>query len=170
VARFHELCTPQMAPGVPCGRGGWRLLTVMSRVIVAQSPSIMPLRASLACHVPAAGVATSAYQKYGGPSWRSRELAATLPSGATSDSSAVIGFAAVKMTRSGMPCHGATGVGRTAIPAASSQALDGVSASAAETGTIKDAPEISDDAVTAATSRRAESKLVPLPLMSAADE
>jgi hypothetical protein len=52
-----------MAPGVPCGRGGWRLLTVMSRVIVAQSPSIMPLRASLACHVPAAGVATSAYQK-----------------------------------------------------------------------------------------------------------
>ena len=69
-----------------------------------------------------------------------------------------------------MPCHGATGVGRTAIPAASSQALDGVSASAAETGTIKDAPEISDDAVTAATSRRAESKLVPLPLMSAADQ
>lgn len=39
-------------------------------------------RASLACHVPAAGVPTSAYQKYGGPPRLSRDFAATLPSGA----------------------------------------------------------------------------------------
>ena len=34
---------------------------------------------------PAAGVATSANQKYGGPPYRSRDLAATLPSGAISE-------------------------------------------------------------------------------------
>ncbi len=51
---------------------------------------------SLACHVPAAGVATSANQKYGGPPRRSRDLAATLPSGAISESSPSSGFSAAK--------------------------------------------------------------------------
>ena len=52
-------------------------------------------RVSCARHVPAVGDATSANQKYGGPPWRSRDLAATLPSGAISDSSPSTGFSAV---------------------------------------------------------------------------
>ena len=36
---------------------------------------------------PAAGALTSVNQKYGGPPWRSREVAATLPSGPVSESS-----------------------------------------------------------------------------------
>ena len=78
-------------------------------------------RASVACHVPAAGEATSANQKYGGPPCRSRDLAATLPSGAISESSPSSGFSAAKTTRKGAPFHGAIGEGRTASSAASSQ-------------------------------------------------
>jgi hypothetical protein len=81
--------------------------------------------------VPAAGALTSAYQKYGGPSWRWRDVAATLPSGATSDSSPVIGFSAAMITRSGAPFHGASGDGRTAMLAALSQALSELCAQAA---------------------------------------
>ena len=54
--------------------------TAMSRVIVLHSAGA-PSRASFACHVPAAGDATSANQKYGGPPCRSRDLAATLSVG-----------------------------------------------------------------------------------------
>ncbi len=73
---------------------------------------------------PAAGDLTSANQKYGGPPWRSRDFAATLPSGAISENSPSSDFSAVKMTRKGAPFHGATGDGRTAISAASSQMPD----------------------------------------------
>ena len=94
--------------------------TAISRVIVLHSAGARS-RASLACHVPAAGDATSANQKYGGPPYRSRDLAATLPSGAISESSPSSGFSATKRTRKGAPFHGAIGEGRTASSAASSQ-------------------------------------------------
>ena len=94
----------------------------MSRVIVPQPAGALS-RTSVACQVPAAGDLTSANQKYGGPPCRSRDLAATLPSGAISESSPSSGFSAAKMTRSGAPFHGVTGEGRTASSAASSQAL-----------------------------------------------
>src|SRR6476660_2985337 len=76
--------------------------------------------ARLARHLPAAGAATSANQKYGGPPWRSRVLAATLPSGAISVSSPSSGFSTVNTTRNGAPVHGTTGDGSTASSTASS--------------------------------------------------
>ena len=94
--------------------------TAMSRVIVPH-PAGARSRASVARHVPAAGDLTSANQKYGGPPWRSRDLAATLPSGAISESSPSSGFSAAKTTRKGAPFHGTIGEGRTASSAASSQ-------------------------------------------------
>jgi len=48
-------------------------------------------------------------------------LAATLPSGAISDSSPSSGFSAANTTRSGAPFHGASGEDKTASSAASSQ-------------------------------------------------
>ena len=105
---------------VALGGGGRSARTAMSRVIVLH-PAGARSRASVARHVPAAGDLTSANQKYGGPPCRSRDLAATLPSGAISESSPSSGFSAAKMTRKGAPFHGATGEGRTAISAASSQ-------------------------------------------------
>ena len=57
-----------------------RSRTAISRVIVLHSAGALS-RASFACHVPAAGDATSANQKYGGPPCRSRDLAATLSIG-----------------------------------------------------------------------------------------
>ena len=92
----------------------------MSRVIVPH-PAGARSRASVARHFPAAGDSTSANQKYGGPPCRSRDLAATLPSGAISESSPSSGFSAAKTTRKGAPFHGAIGEGRTATSAASSQ-------------------------------------------------
>src|SRR6266849_3727705 len=83
-----------------------------------------------AFHDAAAGDATSANQKYGGPPYRSRDLATTFPSGAISESSPSSGFSAAKMTRKGAPFHGAIGEGKTASSAASSQAPDGPSACA----------------------------------------
>ena len=121
MARFQEVRNGQTAPGIAAGGGAGASRTTMSRVIVPQ-----PGAASAACHVPAAGEATSANQKYGGPPWRSRDLAATLPSGAISESSPSSGFSAAKMTRNGAPFHGAIGADRTAISAApSSQVPDG---------------------------------------------
>ena len=109
-------------------------------------------RASLACHVPAAGVPTSAYQKYGGPPRRSRDLAATLPSGAISESSPSSGFSAAKTTRKGAPFQGAIGEGRTASSAASSQ-LPGAAAreSPAERARTNNAPAVSNNAFAAAS-------------------
>src|SRR5262252_9789271 len=75
--------------------------------------------ASSTRQVPAAGAATSAYQKYGGPPCRSLDLAATLPFGATSESSPCSGFSTAKITRSGAPFQGASGDGSTAASASS---------------------------------------------------
>ena len=122
VERFQPLRTGQMLSGVDVGRGGSLALTAISRVIVLHSAGARS-RTSRARHVPAAGEATSAYQKYGGPPCRSRDLAATLPSGAMSESSPSSGFSPAKMTRSGAPFHGATGEGITASSAASAQAV-----------------------------------------------
>ena len=120
VARSQVSRSGQTLPGAERGRGGSAARTAIGRVIVLHSPGAWS-RASFACHVPAAGDATSANQKYGGPPWRSRDLAATLPSGAISESSPSSGFSAAKMTRRGAPFHGATGEGKTASSAASSQ-------------------------------------------------
>src|SRR5262249_57473731 len=92
----------------------------MSRVIVPHWAGARS-RASVTRHVPAAGAATSANQKYGGPPIRSRDLAATLPLGAIRDSSPSSGFSATKRTRKGAPFHGVTGEGRTPPSAASPQ-------------------------------------------------
>src|SRR5215211_7142420 len=156
VARFHVLRTGQTLPCVACGRGGLRSLTAISRVIVLHSAGARS-RASFACHVPAAGDATSANQKYGGPPCRSRDLAATLPLGAISESSPSSGFSAAKMTRNGAPFHGAIGEGRTASSAASSQTpgRPWAGESATENRMAKNAPAISNDAVAAAANGRA---------------
>ena len=98
----------------------------MSRVIVLHSAGA-PSRTSFACHVPAAGDATSANQKYGGPPCRSRDLAATFPSGAISESSPSSGFSAAKMTRKGAPFHGAIGEASMASPGSSWQVAIGAS-------------------------------------------
>ena len=55
---------------------------------------------------------------------RHADLAATLPSGAISESSPSSACSAAKTTRRGAPFHGASGGARTASPAASSQAAD----------------------------------------------
>src|SRR5258708_36518929 len=121
VARFQALRNGQTLPAVALSGGGRSARTVMSGVIVPP-PAGPRSRASVARHVPAAGVLTSANQKYGGPPWRWRDLAATLPSGPISDSSPSSGFSAAKMTRSGAPFHGVTGDGSTVRPAAPSPA------------------------------------------------
>ena len=151
VSRFHVLRKGQTLPAVALGRGGASPRTAISRVIVLHSAGARS-RASVACHVPAAGDLTSANQKYGGPPCRSRDLAATLPSGAISESSPSSGFSAAKTTRKGAPFHGAIGEGRTASSDASSQ-LPGepwARESTAEKRTTKNAPAISSNAVVAA--------------------
>ncbi len=149
-------------PPSRCGCGGSWSPTAISRVIVLHSAGALS-RASVACHVPAAGDATSANQKYGGPPCRSRDLAATLPSGAISESSPSSGFSAAKTTRKGAPCHGAIGEGRTASSAASSQLPDEPWArtSTPEKRKTKHAPAISNDAVAAAANGRARNNGVP---------
>src|SRR5579859_4513783 len=122
VSRFHEARSGQTAPAVACGGGLGVSRTVISRVIAAQPEEPV----NLACQTPGAGAATSAYQEYGGPSKRSCELAATLPSGAISDSSPSSGFSAATSTRSGRPFQGANGAGNMVISLASVQALAGV--------------------------------------------
>src|SRR5215471_6022686 len=156
VARLHVLRKGQRLPSVACGRGGSRSSTTISRVIVLHSAGARS-RASMACHVPAAGAATSANQKYGGPPCRSRDLAATLPSGAISNSSLSSGFSTAKTTRKGTPFHGATGDDKTASSAASSQMARRPWAceSTTEQRTTKNAPAISNNADTAAANRRA---------------
>ena len=102
--------------------GGSAAATVIGRVMVLHSP-VAPSRASFACQVPAVGEATSVNQKYGGPPCRSRDLAATLPLGAISESSPSSGFSAAKRTRKGAPFHGAIGEDKTESSATSSQLL-----------------------------------------------
>src|SRR5229473_7890641 len=156
VARFQVLRKGQTLPAVARGGGGLSPRTAISRVIVLHSAGARS-RASFACHVPAAGDATSANQKYGGPPCRSRDLAATLPLGAISESSPSSGFSAARTTRKGAPFHGATGEGKTASSAASSQMPNGPSAceSTTEKRKMKDAPALSNNAVRAAANGRA---------------
>ena len=156
VARFHVLRKGQTLPAVALGGGGRSARTAISRVIVLHSAGARS-RASVARHVPAAGDLTSTNQKYGGPPCRSRDLAATLPSGAISESSPSSGFSAAKTTRKGAPFHGAIGEGRTASSAASSQ-MPGepwARASTAEKRKTKNAPAIGSNAVVAAANWRA---------------
>ena len=119
--RFHESRTGHRLPSTVCGFGGSWSLTAMSRTIALHSAGALS-RASLACQVPGDGEATSAIQKYGGPSWRSRDFAATVPLGAISDSSPWSGFSAENRTRNAAPFHGPIGDGSTATSAASAQA------------------------------------------------
>ena len=104
-----------------------RVLTEISRVIVLQS-AVAWSSARVACHVPAAGSATSANQEYGAPPCRSDDLAATLPSGATSDITPSSGFSVTIMTRSGAPFQGASGEDKTENSAASPHEPDAASA------------------------------------------
>jgi hypothetical protein len=139
-----------MLPAVACSGGGFWALTAISRLIVRHSAGTRS-SASVARHVPAAGAATSANQKYGGPPLRSRDLAAMLPSGAISESSPSSGLSEAKSTRKAAPFHGAIGAGKTASLAASWQMLDGPSARActAERKETTNPPAISNDAVAA---------------------
>jgi hypothetical protein len=84
-------------------------------------------------------------------------LAATLPSGAISESSPSSGLSEEKMTRKGAPFHGAIGDGKIATSAASSQVPSGPAAreSATEKKKTKDVPALSSNAVAAAANRRA---------------
>src|SRR6478672_13853641 len=136
---------------MPCGFSGSRSATGMSRVIVLHAPD-PSARVSVACHVPAAGAATSANQKYGGPPWRSLDLTATLPSGAISASSPLIGFSAAKITRSGAPFQGAIGAGKTATSAAASQLADSLACAFVEIS-AENAPGTNNKAVAAAAKR-----------------
>jgi hypothetical protein len=52
----------QTSPSVARGRGGSLSSTTTSRVIVAHAAGAL-LRTSLACHLPATGLATSANQE-----------------------------------------------------------------------------------------------------------
>src|ERR1700731_1889775 len=145
VARFHDARIGQTAPGVAPGGGAGASRTAMSRVMVPH-----PAAARAACQVPTAGEATSANQKYGGPPWRSRDLAKTLPSGPIRESSPSSGFSAAKTTRNGAPFHGAIGVDRTATSAApSSQLPAGFCALKSVAVPRKNAPAIGNRAVAA---------------------
>src|SRR5580693_2024662 len=145
VARFHDARTGQTAPGVAPGGGAGASRTAMSRVMVPQ-----PDAASATRQVPTAGDATSAYQKYGGPPWRSRDLATALPSGPIRESSPSSGFSAANTTRNGAPFHGAIGADKT-VTAPSSQLAVGFCAreSVAEKARTKNAPAIGSNAAAA---------------------
>src|SRR5262249_5786170 len=97
--------------GIATG-AGLAALTEMSRLISLQSAAGRS-SASAACHLPAAGSATSATQKYGGPPCRADDFATTLPAGPVSDTVPSSGFSLMTMTRSGAPFQGANGEGRT---------------------------------------------------------
>ena len=79
------------------------------------------MRTSIACHVPGAGEATSANQKYGGPPCRTPDAAAIFPFGAISDSSPSSGFSAANTTRKAAPFHGAMGEASMMSPTSSLQ-------------------------------------------------
>ena len=75
-------------PGTP-PRGAWSAQFVRAHLDLARDRAASWSRllgVSVACQEPAAGALISVNQKYGGPPWRSREVAATLPSGPVSES------------------------------------------------------------------------------------
>src|SRR5262249_19031218 len=93
VAPSHVLRKGQALADVVVGRGGSSSRTAISRVTVLQ-PEVAWPRARFTRHVPAAGDATSANQKYGGPPCRSCDFAAMLPSGAIHENPPPGGFSA----------------------------------------------------------------------------
>jgi len=104
--------------------------------------------------------------------WRSREVAATLPSGPVTESSPSSGFSVTSMTRSGAPFHGAHGEGRSAIsPAASQTDAEPCACAFPAARARRNAPVISDNAgVAAPMNWRAESTGNPLPLSRSATQ
>src|SRR5262249_8485918 len=165
LARFQVLRNGQVLPAAKPGPPGLSGRTLISRLIGRQ-PAPACWGVSVACQVPAAGAVISANQKYGGPPWRSREVAATVPSGAVSESSPCSGFSVTSMTRSGAPFHGAHGEGRSEIsPAASHSGAEPCARAFPGARARTNAPAISDNAVVAAPINwRAESTGDPLPL------
>ncbi len=124
VARFHVSRTGQtlfaVARGADAALGARR-----SRGVIVLHSAGAPSRASVACHVPTAGV-----RDLGEPEIRRPAVALTrcgrhLSIGRDQRKLAVERFSAVKTTRNGAPFHGAIGEARTASPAASSQPTDG---------------------------------------------
>src|SRR5262249_4719492 len=115
VARFQVLRKGQVLPAAGPGPPRLSRRTLIFRVL---GPHAAPAcwGVSGACQEPAAGALISVNQKYGGPPWRSREVAATLPSGPVSESSALSGFSVTSMTRSGAPLPRAPREGRGAVP------------------------------------------------------
>jgi len=117
-----------------------------------------PATDSVARQVPAAGAATSANQYEGGPPSLAADLAATLPSGAISESDPCSGFSAATRTCKGAPFQGDSGAARIAIWAACSQLADELSAQALAAGKTENAAATSTEAV-AAGNRRARSNV-----------
>ncbi len=68
-------------------RSSYRIAVAQMLKRCASLPFTEALGNAVACQEPAAGPLISVNQKYGGPPWRSREVAATLPSGPVSESS-----------------------------------------------------------------------------------
>ena len=75
LARFQVLRKGQVLPAAEPGPPGLSGRTLISRVIGPQ-PAPACWGVSVACQEPAAGALISVNQKYGGPPWRSREVAA----------------------------------------------------------------------------------------------
>src|SRR4029077_12733617 len=171
LARFQVLRNGQVLPAVKPGPPGLSERTLISRVI-GPHPAPACWGVSVACQEPAAGASISVNQKYGGPPWRSREVAATLPSGPVSESSPCSGFSVTSMTRSGAPFHGAHGEGRSAIsPDASHSDAEPCARAFPVARARRNAPAISDNAVVAAPiDWRAESTGNPLPLLRPATQ
>jgi hypothetical protein len=86
LARFQTLRKGQVLPAAEPGAPGLSGRTLISCVI---GPHVAPASwgVSVACQEPAAGALISVNQKYGGLPCRSREVAATLPSGPVRESS-----------------------------------------------------------------------------------
>src|SRR5262245_61266379 len=164
VARFQVLRKGQVLPAAGPGPPGLSGRTLISRVI-GPHPAPACWGVSVACQEPAAGALISVNQKYGGPPWRSREVAATLPSGPVSESSPCSGFSVTSMTRNGAPFHGAHGEGRSAIsPAASHSDAAPCAPAFPAARARRNVPAISDNAVVAVPINwRAESTGNPLP-------
>jgi hypothetical protein len=109
--------------------------------------------ANVARHFPAAGLATSANQKYGSDPRRLGDVAATLPSGATSESAPWTGFSATTMTRSGAPVHGAAGEGKTVRSATSAQSAANAGDCAAQKSNAPNPAATGSNAVAAVTNQ-----------------
>ena len=151
---------------------GALLLALAAGNARAQGPAPTCWGVSVACQEPAAGALISVNQKYGGPPWRSREVAATLPSGPVNESSPSSGFSVTSMTCSGAPFHGAHGEGRSAIsPAASQVGAEPCAWAFPAARARRNSPVISDNAVVAAPMNwRAERTGNSLPLSRSATQ